>query len=72
MISLLPRRLRTADPREGIGPVAGPTDWVHLAGIARMLFWLTLAAMGIEGGVAIGAAEAAGSVPCPGRPGQGH
>ena len=66
MISLLPRRLRTADPREGIGPVAGPADWGRLAGTARMLSWLTLAPMGIEGGVAIGAAVAAGSVPCPG------
>lgn|GEM_PF-6555462 len=46
--------------------MAGPADWVRLAGIARMLSWLTLAAMGIEGGVAIGAAVAAGSVPCPG------
>ena len=46
--------------------MAGPANWVHLAGIARMLSWLTLAAMGIEGGVAIGAAVAAGSVPCPG------
>jgi hypothetical protein len=30
-----------------------------------MLSWLTLAAMGIEGGVAIGAAVAAGSVALP-------
>ena len=66
MISPLPRRLHTAGPREGIGPVAGPADWVRLAGTARMLSWLTLAAMGIEGGVAIGAAVAAGSVSCPG------
>jgi hypothetical protein len=31
-----------------------------------MLSWLTLAAMGIEGGVPIGAAVAAGSVALPG------
>jgi len=35
-------------------------------GIARILSWLTLAAMGIEGGVAIGAAAAAGSAALPG------
>ena len=39
---------------------------MRLAGTARMLSWLTLAAMGIEGGVAIGAAVAAGSVALPG------
>jgi hypothetical protein len=66
MISLLPRRLRTADPARGHRPGGGPADWVHLAGIARMLSWLTLAAMGIEGGVAIGAAVAAGSAALPG------
>ncbi len=46
--------------------MAGPADWVRLAGIARMLSWLTLAAMGIEGGVAIGAAVVAGSAALPG------
>jgi hypothetical protein len=46
--------------------VAGPADWVRLAGIARVLSWLTLAAMGIEGGVAIGAAVVAGSAALPG------
>ena len=39
-------------------PVA---DWLRLARLARTLSWLTLAWMGIEGGVAIGAAIAAGS-----------
>jgi hypothetical protein len=72
MISPLPRRLHTAGPREGIGPVAGPADWVRLADTARILSWLTLAAMGIEGGVAIGAAVAAGSVSCPGPAWTGH
>jgi len=37
-------------------------DWLRLARLARVLSWLTLAWMGIEGGVAIGAAIAAGSV----------
>jgi hypothetical protein len=46
--------------------VAGPADWVRLAGIARVLSWLTLAAMGIEGGVAIGSAVVAGSAAWPG------
>ena len=44
---------------------AGPVpsgDWLRLARLARTLSWLTLAWMGIEGGVAIGAAIAAGSV----------
>jgi divalent metal cation (Fe/Co/Zn/Cd) transporter len=44
---------------------AGPApsaDWLRLARLARTLSWLTLAWMGIEGGVAIGAAIAAGSV----------
>ena len=36
-------------------------DWLRLARLARTLSWITLAWMGIEGGVAIGAALAAGS-----------
>ena len=52
----------TAGRRDDIGPVAGSADWLRLARIARILSWLTLAWMGIEGGVAIGAAIAAGSV----------
>jgi hypothetical protein len=71
MISLLPQRLRSvadrghvagADRCEGSGPVAVPADWPRLARIARMLSWLTLAWMGVEGGVAIAAAVIAGSV----------
>jgi divalent metal cation (Fe/Co/Zn/Cd) transporter len=38
------------------------SDWLRLARLARLLSWLTLAWMGVEGGVAIGAAIAAGSV----------
>ncbi|MGH3212474.1 MAG: hypothetical protein ACRDNO_32380 [Trebonia sp.] len=41
---------------------AMPADWLRLARLARLLSWLTLAWMGIEGGVAIGAAVVAGSV----------
>ena len=37
-------------------------DWLRLARLARALSWLTLAWMGIEGGVAIAAAVVAGSV----------
>ena len=47
-----------ADP----GPAAAPADWLKLARLARLLSWLTLAWMGVEGGVAVGAAIAAGSV----------
>jgi divalent metal cation (Fe/Co/Zn/Cd) transporter len=43
-------------------PVTGSADWLRLARIARLLSWLTLAWMGIEGGVAIAAAVVAGSV----------
>ena|SRR5690242_2852730 len=52
----------TAGRRDDTGPVAGSADWLRLARIARILSWLTLAWMGIEGGVAIGAAIAAGSM----------
>ncbi len=53
-------------PPHGQRPVAGQVpvsaEWLRLARLARLLSWLTLAWMGIEGGVAIGAAIAAGSV----------
>jgi divalent metal cation (Fe/Co/Zn/Cd) transporter len=51
-----------AGHREDTGPVAVSPDWLRLARLARMLSWLTLAWMGIEGGVAIAAAVGAGSV----------
>jgi len=60
MTSPLP--LPTADRRESPGPVPGSADWLRLAHLARILSWLTLAWMGIEGGVAIAAAVVAGSV----------
>jgi len=60
MTSPLP--LPTADRRESPGPVPGSADWLRLARLARILSWLTLAWMGIEGGVAIAAAVVAGSV----------
>jgi divalent metal cation (Fe/Co/Zn/Cd) transporter len=43
---------------------AGPApsaDWLRLARLARTLSWVTLGWMGVEGGIAIGAALAAGS-----------
>jgi len=50
-------------PATGPGPPAPQTaDWLRLARLARTLSWLTLAWMGIEGGVAIAAAVRAGSV----------
>jgi hypothetical protein len=48
--------------QHGTRPVTGSADWLRLARIARLLSWLTLAWMGIEGGVAIAAAVVAGSV----------
>src|SRR6185437_9679256 len=51
-----------AGQRADSGPAAESADWLRLARIARILSWLTLAWMGIEGGVAIGAAIAAGSM----------
>ena len=39
-----------------------PEAWLRLARVARLLSWITLAWMGIEGGIAIGAAIVAGSV----------
>ena len=62
MIPLLPRRVRAADRGEATGPAAGSADWLRLARTARILSWLTLAWMGVEGGVAIVAAVLAGSV----------
>jgi divalent metal cation (Fe/Co/Zn/Cd) transporter len=56
VISLLPRRAQASQP------VPGAADWLRLARLARTLSWATLAWMGVEGGVAIGAAVAAGSV----------
>jgi divalent metal cation (Fe/Co/Zn/Cd) transporter len=61
MISLI-RRVDAPDRHAATGPAAGSADWLRLAGTARMLSWLTLAWMGIEGGVAIAAAVLAGSV----------
>lgn len=57
-----PRPGYTADRRASTGSVALSADWLRLARVARILSWLTLAWMGIEGGVAIAAAVAAGSV----------
>ena len=48
------------DPQDAA--VAPEPEWLRLARLARLLSWLTLAWMGIEGGVAIGAAIVAGSV----------
>ena len=51
-----PGRLAT-----GPGLAVMPADWLRLARLARFLSWLTLAWMGVEGGVAIAAAIIAGS-----------
>jgi divalent metal cation (Fe/Co/Zn/Cd) transporter len=62
MTSPLPWPSPPVDRREDTGQVAVSADWLRLARLARLLSWLTLAWMGIEGGVAIGAAVVAGSV----------
>jgi divalent metal cation (Fe/Co/Zn/Cd) transporter len=60
MIPLAPH----ARPAAGGVPVAaaGSPEWFRLARLARALSWLTLGWLGIEAGVAIAAAVAAGSV----------
>jgi divalent metal cation (Fe/Co/Zn/Cd) transporter len=72
MISLPPQRLRAVgadrhamagtDRCEISGQVAVTADWLRLARLAKTLSWITLAWMGIEGGVAIIVAVIAGSV----------
>ncbi len=62
MIPLLPQRSRVAPGGAVIPAVAGPVEWLRLARLARVLSWLTLGWLGVEAGVAIGAAVAAGSV----------
>src|ERR1035437_7160158 len=66
MIPLLPQRARPlgagsrATDRDAtfaaIEPAAVTADWLRVARIARMLSWLTLGWLGVEAGVAIGAA----------------
>ena len=62
MTAPLPWRSPPAGQRQDAGPAPPPADWLRLARLARLLSWVTLAWMGVEGGVAIGAAVAAGSV----------
>ena len=71
MMSLLPRHRAAGagshsatgtDQRENAGEVLLSADWLRLARLARALSWITLAWMGIEGGLAIAAAVLAGSV----------
>jgi divalent metal cation (Fe/Co/Zn/Cd) transporter len=52
----------TGARQDSTRPAARSADWLRLARTARILSWFTLAWMGIEGGVAIGAAVIAGSV----------
>jgi divalent metal cation (Fe/Co/Zn/Cd) transporter len=44
------------------GPEPVTAEWLRLARLARILSWLTLGWLGIEAGIAIGAAVIAGSV----------
>jgi divalent metal cation (Fe/Co/Zn/Cd) transporter len=57
MIPPLPRS-RAAPARAA---VPGSPQWLRLARLARLLSWLTLGWLGVEAGVAIGAAISAGS-----------
>ncbi len=60
MIPLPSRHSRTIASAMTVA-AAGSPEWLRLARLARLLSWLTLAWMGVEGGVAIGAAIIAGS-----------
>jgi divalent metal cation (Fe/Co/Zn/Cd) transporter len=62
MTSPLPQPAPTIGDQQDSAAVARSPEWLRLARLARMLSWLTLAWMGIEGGVAIGAAFVSGSV----------
>jgi divalent metal cation (Fe/Co/Zn/Cd) transporter len=59
VIPVLQRRPRAKGP-DLLMP--GSKQWLRLAGLARLLSWLTLGWLGIEAAVAIGAALVAGSV----------
>ncbi len=60
MIPLGPARLRP--PIRVVAAPAWSAEWLRLARLARTLSWVTLGWLGIEAGVAIGAAVTAGSV----------
>jgi divalent metal cation (Fe/Co/Zn/Cd) transporter len=62
MTSPLPSLGDAVQPHRDSGGAAASAEWLRLARLARLLSWLTLAWMGVEGGVAIGAAIVAGSV----------
>jgi hypothetical protein len=61
-MTLLALRSRNAGTRRVAAVAEGSSSWLRLARIARALSWLTLAWLGVEAGVAIGAAVSAGSV----------
>ena len=56
------RSLATGGEPAGAPPCPARAEWLRLARLARMLSWLTLGWLGVEAGVAIGAAVIAGSV----------
>jgi len=57
-VGLAPAHAAAAAGCKAAAPV--PADWLRLARLARALSWITLAWMGVEGAVAIGAAVFAG------------
>jgi len=59
---MIPLAPDTRPAASGVPVVAGSREWLRLARLARALSWLTLGWLGIEAGVAIAAAVAAGSV----------
>ena len=62
MIPLVPQRSRTPAAGPAAPAAAESAEWLRLARIARALSWFTLGWLGVEAGVAIGAAVIAGSV----------
>jgi hypothetical protein len=45
-----------------VGPVPGGPSWLRLAQLAKLLSWLTLAWLGIEGAIGVAAGVLAGSI----------
>jgi hypothetical protein len=56
MTSPLPWTTQAAGRPHDDTPASRSPEWLRLARLARLLSWLTLAWMAVEGGVAIGAA----------------
>lgn len=62
MTSPRPSPAQAAGQQQDSAPASPSPEWLRVAWLARLLSWLTLAWMGVEGGVAISAAIVSGSV----------